>query len=173
MYLLANHLNASSPIIFTVPNKQFDTTTLEEFLLTQPHKAPIYFTYDYNIPTNFSHVKTSQTVGNTVIKKMKLQNAAAIINSSTSFERERVVVISANYDTFATVPKGSNDADINGITIAAFLEVLHLLSRHPVNNNWVFWFVLFDGKFCKYEGLERFLRVSAVHAPKVEFAISL
>lgn len=170
-----DHLNASSPIIFLVPNYPVDTNELEELLLEENHKAPVYFSYSgESIPKSFKHVISTSTSSNSIQKRAKLQNVIGTINGSKTFEQERLALITAPFDTFSTVPAAQIGANNNAIALSAMLEVMRLVSRFPITNNWAFVFAMTDGSFCKNEGLERAVKsLNSIHGAKVEFAISL
>jgi hypothetical protein len=172
---LEEHINVSSPIIVSVPDKEVDTKELESFLLSGAHKAPIYFKYGHHDSyKKYSHVKTKTNPSNSQNKKVRLQNVHGAINASKTYERERIAIITAPYDSFSTVPSAKTGANVNGLSLAALLESMRLASKFPITNNWCFIFAVLDGHFCNYEGLERFLSsISAQHSSKIEFAISL
>lgn len=172
---IVNHINASSPIIFLVGQNPINTKQLEEFLLSAPHKAPIYFAYDTaTIPKEFTYVKTSGFYSSNPIKKTKLQNLIGTLNSSISFDHEKIAVITAPLDSFSTVPSARIGANNNGLSLAAFLETMYLVSKFPLTNNWAFVFALTDGHFCSFEGLERAMNsLSREHGSKIKFAISI
>lgn len=172
---LKKHLNVSSPIIIQVPEKQIDTSELEKLLLKSGHKSPIYFAYgNQKIPTNYTYVKTIENPSNSGLKKVKLQNVVATMNSSKTFDRQRIAIISAPFDSFSVVPSANIGANRNGIALAAFLESMRLVSKFPVTNNWVLMFALVDGQYCAMEGLEHFINsISTPHGFSVEFALSL
>jgi hypothetical protein len=172
---LGEHINASSPIIINVPEKEVDTKELEDFLLSGAHKAPIYFKYGQDVSyKKYSNVKTKSNPSNSQNKKVRLQNVFGAINASKTYERERIAIITAPYDSFSTVPSAKTGANVNGLSLAALLESMRLASKFPITNNWCFIFAVTDGHFCNYEGLERFLSsISAQHSSKIEFAISL
>lgn len=80
-------------------------------------------------------------------------------------------MITVPFDSFETVPSLGNS---NGQVLAAFLEIIRLISTMPITDNWVFWFAITDGSFCRHEGLERFVSsLSSTHGSSVEFAISI
>lgn len=172
---LSEHLNASSPIIFLVGDKPVNTTQIEDFLLSGPQKNPIYFAYNTKtVPNSFTHVKTSGFLSNNPIKKTKLQNVIGTVNSSSTFDHEKIAVITAPLDSFSTVPTAKVGVNNNGLALAAFLETMHLVSKFPLTNNWVFVFALTDGHFCNFEGLEKAMHTLTLHhGSKIKFAISL
>ena len=172
---LLDHLNQSSPIIFYVPDKEVDTKELETILLSHPQKSPVYFAYGQKkIHSQFSHVKTQSSPSNNPNKKSKLQNIVGTINSSKTFDRERIAIITAPYDTFSPVPNANVGANKNGIALAALLESMRLVSKFPLTNNWCLVFAVVDGHFCNNEGLDKFLQqFTQKHSSKIEFAISL
>lgn len=171
---LENHLNVSSPIVINVPDKDIDTTELENLLLKTGYKSPIYFAYGIQkIPLNYTHVRTIEESSNSPLKKLKLQNVVTTINSSKTFDRQRIAIITAPFDTFSVVPSAKIGANRNGINLAAFLESMRLVSKFPVTNNWVLIFALVDGHFCELEGLEHFITSISTHSFNVEFAVSL
>ena len=172
---LSAHLNASSPIIFLVGDKPVNTVEIEDFLLSGPQKNPIYFAYDTKtVPTSFTHVKTSGYSSNNPIKKTKLQNVIGVVNSSSTFDHEKIAVITAPLDSFSTVPTAKIGVNNNGLALAAFLETMHLISKFPLTNNWAFVFALTDGHFCNFEGLEKSMNhLTREHGSKIKFAVSL
>ena len=170
------YLEAGSPVILLMDGqKNVNVTELEDFLIGDNQKAPVYFVYDSaKVPSGFTHVKTSDVKSNSAVKKTKLQNVIGTLNASSTHERERIAVISAPLDSFATVPTAEIGANNNGLALAAFLEVMRLVSKFTLANNWVFVFALTDGYFCDYEGLERQMNsLMGGHAGKVEFGVSL
>ena len=173
--ILSKHINNSASIIINVPDHSVNTIELENFLLSFNHKSSIYFTYGLkSLPTEFSHAKTDSLTSNSQIKKIKLQNLVGIINSSSTFDRERIAIISTPLDTFSTVPTSKTGANINGISLAALLETMRIINKFPITNNWVFVFAITDGQFCHYEGLDKFISSFSIsHSSKIEFAISL
>jgi hypothetical protein len=173
---VASHLNATSPVIFLVnPGNPTIVSGLESFLTSSAHKAAVYFAYDTTaLPQGFTHVKTADTKSNSAIKRIKLQNVIGTINSSSTFEHQRIAVISAPFDSFSVVPSAPIGGNTNGLSVTVFLEVLRQLSKFPVANNWVFVFALTDGHFCNFEGLEKVVSsLSNGHSGKIEFGVSL
>lgn len=171
-------INVSSPIIFVVDDFKTDTKELEDFLLSKQQKAPIYFVIGDQVNdkmgTEFEYVKTTEMKSNSQFHKTKLQNIVGAINGSKTFGQEKVVIITAPFDSFSTVPGMNIGANNNGISIAALLEIMRQVSKFPIVNNWVFLFALVDGHFCKEEGLEKLLTTySSIHSSKIKFAISL
>ena len=169
------YLNVSSPIIFLVPKHKVNLDWLTPTLISANHKAPIYFTFDQTqIPKDYSKVMTTDLPSNSQIKKVKLQNIIGTINGSSSYDRERVALITAPYDSFSLIPAAKGSANENGLSISVLLETMRQLSRYPITNNWVFLFALVDGHFCNSEGLEKFVsKLTKEHGPKIEFALSL
>jgi hypothetical protein len=173
---VASHLNATSPVVFLVnPSNLTDVSALETFLTSTSHKAPIYFSYEQAIlPAGFTHVKTADAKSNSPVKRTKLQNVIGTINSSSTFDSQRIAVISAPFDSFSVVPSASIGWNNNGLSATVLLEILHQICKFPPANNWVFVFALTDGHFCGLERLERVVNsLNAGHSGKVEFAVSL
>ena len=170
------YIEAGSPVIFLMDGKtNVNITELENFLIGGNQKAPVYFVYESaKVPTGFTHVKTADVKSNSAVKKTRLQNVIGTLNVSGTHDRERIAVISAPLDTFATVPSAEIGANNNGLALAAFLEVMRLVSKFSLANNWVFVFAVTDGHFCDFEGLEREMNALAGgHAGKIEFGLSI
>jgi hypothetical protein len=173
---VSTHLNSTSPVIFVVDRSdRLDTTELEDFLISTTHKAPIYFTYDSpTMLSEFTHVKTSEAKSNSAVKRTKLQNVIGVLNSSSSLEKERIAVISVPFDSFSVAPSAGIGANTNGLSIVAWMEIIHQISKFPLTNNWVFVFALTDGRFCHFSGLDKAVAsLNSAHAQKVQFGISL
>jgi hypothetical protein len=173
---VALHLNATSPVVFLVnPGNRTDVSALESLLTGTSHKAPVYFSYESaGIPQGFTHVKTADAKSNSAIKRTKLQNVIGTINGSSSFDRQRIAVIAAPFDSFSVVPSALIGGNNNGLSVTVLLEVLHQISKYPLANNWAFVFALTDGHFCGFEGLEKLVTaLNTAHPGKVEFGISL
>lgn len=169
---LKKHIDASSPIIFMVPEKaQINTSKLEEFFIEKEHKVPIYFAFGLtDIPKNYSKVKVENIDSNSKTQKQQLQNIFGKINSSSSFASERIALFTTQFDSFSIVPALKD----NSITIGALLETLRMVSKYPITNDWVLIFAITDGKYCNYDGLNRLIKsITKDHPKKIEFAVSL
>lgn len=169
------HINASSPILFILPKRPTDTSKLEQFLLNRAHDVPIYFTKDLTgFPFGFEKLKTMKTKPNSLKRNTVLQNIIGVMNSSKSTTRQRIMLITVPFDTFSPAPTLEVGYNSSGIAIAAFLEVMKLVARYPIINDWSLMFAVADGRFCGFEGLTRLLNsFSPVLKSKIEFAISL
>ena len=169
------HINASSPILFILPKKPTDTGQIESFLLNRAHNVPIYFTRDLSgFPFGFEKLKTVETRPNSLKRNTVLQNIIGVVNSSRSERHQRVMIVTVPFDTFSAAPTLEVGYNSSGISIAAFLEVMKLVSRYPIVNDWALMFVVADGRFCGFEGLARLLRsFSPLARSRIEFAISI
>jgi hypothetical protein len=172
---IISHINASSPIVFMLPNHPTDTTEIENYLINSAHKVPIYFTTELSgYPFGFTKLRTHQTSPNTLRTKTSLQNIVGIMNTSTARNGERVILITVPFDTFSSAPTLGVGSNSSGTALTAFLETMRLISKFPIVSDWVLIFAVIDGRFCGFEGLLRFIEsFSSEFKKKIEFAVSI
>ncbi|KAK8881721.1 hypothetical protein M9Y10_004481 [Tritrichomonas musculus] len=166
---ISSHIHVSSPIVFILPHKPIDTNLIEYYLINSAHKSSIYFTNDIKkIPSNYSFLKTLQMQTNSIKQNTVLHNIIGTINLSKNKE-QNVILITASYDTFSAAPSLHVGAS-NGISVASFLEIIHILSKHYLPQNYAFVFAMTGGRFCGMEGIQHFLENNKI---KFDFAISI
>lgn len=166
---ISPHILASSPIVFFLPLKPIDTNLIEYYLINSAHKASIYFSTEIQkIPKNYTFLKASHMQTNSIKQNTILSNIISTINLSENLN-QCVILITTSYDTFSAAPTLHVGAN-NGIVISSFLEIIHILSKYYLPQNYAFIFAMTNGRFCGNEGIQHFLDNNQF---KIDFAVSI